>query len=113
LHRLQFKHALIAAQVRPEAAHRIKPTRPAGDSNPHPFMEDVSVSPAFSFFQNFAPKVRQDFKICLKNRGAQQILEKKNHKTSLKNAKTRNWQQKFARCAFFVKTGNSIALKNP
>jgi hypothetical protein len=113
LHHLQLKHTLHAANMRPNAVQRINPTRPAGNSNRFSPRNGVPGAASFLSSDHLAPKVRQDFKICLKNWGAQQILEEKKHETSLKNAKTRNWQQKFAKCAFFVKTGNPIAMKNP
>ena len=113
MHRLQLKHALIAAHVRPEAAHRIKPTRPAGVSTQYPAMEDVSVFPASFFFQNFARRIQPDFKICLKNWGAQQILDKKTIKQVKKMQKHASGNENLPDAPFYVKIGNLTALKNP
>jgi hypothetical protein len=76
LHRLQFKHTLIAARRNLRIAQQILTTRRA-DANRIFFGGDDPVFPGMYFCCDAASECSRDFKICLKKEAPRQILKKK------------------------------------
>jgi hypothetical protein len=113
LHRLQLRYTLIAAQPRLKAAHQVSTIRRAGYDFRLPPADAACLFPDLAFSSNCAPSAPRDFKICLKNACARQILKQKAIKHVKKTQKHVSGNNYLPDTTIYVKTCNRIALKNP